>query len=100
LRRVERKLLQLLCSLPEVVTYAAVILDELRVFQDQVLPHQTLERGRLLVELTAGASGLRRLQDSLLTLRSQAIEAYDQLDERVQERQTDQQETEQDELEE
>ena len=65
-----------------------------------MLAHQALQRGRLLVELTTGASGLRGLQHCLLTLRSQAVEADDQLDQRIQQRQADQQKSEQDELEE
>jgi hypothetical protein len=41
---------------------------------------------------------LRGLQHRLLTLRSEPIEADDQLDERVKQRQADQEETEEDEL--
>ena len=65
-----------------------------------MLAHQPLQRRRLLVELAAGAPRLRRLQHRLLALRAQSVEADDQFDERVQQRQADQQESEQDELEE
>ena len=65
-----------------------------------MLTHQAFERCRLFVELPAGVAGLRRLQYRLLALRSQTIEADDQLDQRVEQGQADQQEAEQDELEE
>ena len=65
-----------------------------------MLAHEALERRRLLVELPAGAAGLRRLQHCLLALRPEAVEADDQLDQRIEQRQADQQEAEQDELEE
>jgi len=97
---IEGKLLQLLRGLPEILTQSPVVLDELRVVQNQVLAHDALQRDGLLVELAARASGLRCLQYRLLALRAEPIEAYDQFNQRVQKRQTDQQETEQDELEE
>lgn len=99
LGRVERKLLQLLQGLTEILPHAAIVLDELRILKDQVLTHDPLERNCLLVELPARASRLRCLQYRLLALRAEPIEAHDQLDQCVQERQTDQQETEQDKLE-
>ena len=84
----------------EVLAQASVVLDQLRIFENQVLAHESLQRRRLFVELAAGATRLRRLQHGLLTLRAQAVEADDQFDQRVQQRQTDQQESEQDEFEE
>ena len=59
-----------------------------------MLADQTLERGRLLVELSAGTSRLRGLQHRLLTLRSQAIQADDEFDQCIKQRQTDQKESE------
>jgi len=84
----------------EVLPQASVILDELGIVEYQVLPDETLQRRRLLVKLAAGAPGLRRLEHRLLALRAEAIEAYDQFDERVQQRKADEQESEQDEFEE
>ncbi len=72
LRSIERKLHQLLRRLPEILPQSAVIVDQLRIVEDQLLADQALERRRLFVELAAGAAGLRRLQDCLLTLRRQA----------------------------
>ena len=74
--------------------------ERLPTVEDQVLADKALERRRLLVELAAGAPRLRSLQHSLLALRRQAIEADNQFDQRVEQRQADQQEAEQDELEE
>ncbi len=99
LRPVQRQLLQLLRGLPEILAQARVVFDELRIVQNQVLTDDALERGRLLVELPARAPGLRGLQYRLLTLRSETVEAYDQLDQRVEQRQADEEKTEQDELE-
>jgi len=99
LRAIERKLLQLLRRLPEVLAQARVIVDELRIVENEVLANESFQRGRLLVELPAGASGLRGLQHGLLALGPEAVEADDQLDQRVQQRQADEQETEQNELE-
>jgi hypothetical protein len=65
-----------------------------------LLTDESLERCRLFVELSAGSSGLRGLQDRLLTLGPQAIEADDEFDQCVKQRQTHQQEAEQNELEE
>jgi hypothetical protein len=63
-----------------------------------MLADHALEHRGLFIELTARASRLRGLQHRLLTLRSKPIEADDQLDERVKQRQADQEETEEDEL--
>ena len=100
LRAVEWQLRELLRGLPKIEPQARVVVDQLRIFENQMLTHQALERCRLFVELSAGVAGLRRLQYRLLALRSQAIETDDQLDQRVEQGQADQQEAEQDELEE
>ncbi len=100
LRAIERKLLQLLRRLPEILAQASVIVDQLRVVENEVLADEALQRRRLFVELPARAPRLRGLQHRLLALRAEAIEADDQLDQRVQQRQADEQESEQDELEE
>ena len=84
----------------KILAQPRVILDQLRILENQVLANQALERRRLLIELPARASRLRRLHHGLLSLRSEPVEADDELDERVQQRETDQQEPEQDELEE
>jgi hypothetical protein len=54
----------------------------------------------LLVELSAGTSRLCGLEHRLLTLRSQAIEADNEFDQCIKQRQTDQKESEQDEFDE
>ena len=100
LSAVERQLRQLLRGLPKIEPQARVIVDQLWIVENQMLTHQAFERCRLFVELPAGVAGLRRLQYRLLALRSQTIEADDQLDQRVEQGQADQQEAEQDELEE
>ncbi|TMH66275.1 MAG: hypothetical protein E6H55_01905 [Betaproteobacteria bacterium] len=100
LRALQRQLLQLLRGLLKILPQARVIVDELRIVENEMLADQSLQRRRLLVELPARAPRLRRLQDRLLALRSEAIEADDQLDQRVEQRKADEQETEQDELEE
>ena len=99
LRTVQGKLLQLLRGLTKILAQARVVFDELRIVENQVLPNDTLERGRLLIELTARAPGLRCLQYRLLALRSETVEAHDQLDQRVEQRQADEKKPEQDELE-
>ncbi len=98
LRAFERQLRELLRGLAEVDPQARIVLDQLRIIEYQILANQSLERRRLLVELPAGAARLRRLQHGLLTLRAKAIEADDQLHQRVEQRQADQQEAEQNEL--
>ena len=97
---IEGERLQLLRRCAEVLPQAAVVFNQLRVLQNQVLAHEPLERRRLLVELAAGAARLRGLQHRLLALRAQSVEADDQFNERIEQRQADQQESEQDELEE
>ena len=97
---IERQLRELLRSLAKIEPQACVVVDELRILENKVLTHQAFERCRLLVELSAGVPRLRRLQYGLLTLRSETIETDDQLDQRVEQRQADEQEAEQDELEE
>ena len=99
LRPVERELLQLLRGLSEIPAQTRVVFDELRIVENQVLANDALERGGLLVELPARAAGLRGLQYRLLTLRSKPVEAHDQLDQRVEQRQADKKKPEQDELE-
>ena len=65
-----------------------------------MLPHDALERSRLLEQLPARASRLRRLLHRLATLRLQLVERQDQLAQRVEQRQAHQQEAQQDEFEE
>ena len=65
-----------------------------------MLARDALERRRLLVQQPARAPRLRGLQHFLPSLRFEPVERKDQLGERVDERQADQQEAEQDELEE
>ena len=100
LSAIERQLRELLRRLAKIEPQACVVVDELRILENQMLTHQAFERCRLLVELSAGVPGLRRLQYRLLALRSETIETDDQLDQRVEQRQADEQEAEQDELEE
>ena len=100
LRAVERQLRELLRCLPKIEAQARVVVDQLRILENQMLTHQSFERCRLFVELSAGVAGFRRLQYRLLALRSETIETDDQLDQRVEQGQADQQEAEQDELEE
>jgi hypothetical protein len=87
-------------DLPEILPQAPVIVDQLRIVEDQLLAHQALERRRLLIELTAGTAGLGCLKYCLLTLRPQSVEADDQFDQRIEQGQTYQQEAEQNEFEE
>jgi hypothetical protein len=98
-RRLSLSLLQLLRGLPKILAQASVIVDQLGVIENEVLPDETLQRRRLLVELPARTPCLRSLQHRLLALGSEAVEADDQLNQRVQQREADEQETEQDELE-
>ena len=100
LRAIERKARQLLRRLPEILAQPTVVLDKLRVVENEMLADQTLEGGRLLVELSAGTSRLCGLEHRLLTLRSQAIEADNEFDQCIKQRQTDQKESEQDEFDE
>ena len=65
-----------------------------------MLARDALERRRLLVQQAARAPRLRGLQHFLPALRFEPVERQDQLGERVDERQADEQEAEQDELEE
>ena len=95
----ERQRRELLSRLQELLPYAPVIVEQRAVLQDQVLADDPLQRRRLLDELPAGAPGLRRLLHGLLALRLQLVERQDELRQRVDQRQADQQEPEQDELE-
>ena len=99
LRKSQSKLLELLRGLPEILTQAPVVLDELRIVENQMLADDALEGGCLLVELPAGAPGLRGLEHRLLALRAQSIEADDELDEGVEQRQADEEKPEENELE-
>ena len=65
-----------------------------------MLPHEALERSRLLEQLAACAARLRRLLHRLAALRLQLVERKNQLAERVEQRQAHQQEAQQDEFEE
>ena len=84
----------------ELLPYAAVVVEQRAVLENQVLADDALERRRLLEQLAARAPRLRSLLDRLLSLLLQPIERDDQLDQRVDERQADEQEAQQDELEE
>src|SRR5207248_7492581 len=95
---IERELLELLRCLAKVLAQPRVILDKLRVVEDQMLAHDALQSRRLLVELATRSSGLGGLHDRLLALGAEAIEAHDQLDQRVQQRQADEKKTEENEL--
>ena len=85
---------------PEFLADAIVVVEQRAVLENQMLPHDALERSRLLEQLPAGASGLGRLLHCFPALRLQPIERKDQLAQRVQQRQADQKEAEQDEFEE
>ena len=65
-----------------------------------MLADHALESRCLFIELSAGAPGLSGLQYRLLTLGGEPVDAHDELHQRVQQRQADQEETEEDELEE
>ncbi len=73
LRAIERKLLQLLRRHTEILAQAGIVVDELRVLQNQVLAHEAFERCGLFIGLPAGAAGLRGLQHRLLTLRTEPV---------------------------
>src|SRR5207253_11358983 len=79
---------------------AIVIVDERTVVENEVLPHDALERHRLLEQLPARASRLRRLLHRLASLRLQLLEGQDELAERIEQRKAHQQEAEKDELQE
>ena len=100
LRAFQRQLLQLLRGLVKILAQTCVIVDQLRIVENEMLADEPLQRRCLLVELPARAPRLRCLQDRLLALRPEPIEADDQLDQRVEQREADEQEAEQDELEE
>ena len=96
----ERQRGELSRRLAKFLAQARVFIEQCVVLEDQLLARDALERRRLLVEQPARAAGLRRLQHFLASLRFEAIERQDQFGERVDERQADEQEAEQDELEE
>ncbi len=100
LRAFQRQLLQLLRGLVKILAQTCVIVDQLRIVENEMLADESLQRRCLLVELPARAPRLSCLQHRLLALRPEAIEADDQLDQRVEQREADEQEAEQDELEE
>ena len=85
---------------PELLPDAVVVVEQGAVLEDQVLPHDALERPRLLEELPARAPRLGRLLHRLAPLRLQLIEREDELAQRVQQRQAHEQEAQQDEFEE
>ena len=86
--------------LAEFLADAAVVLQQRRVVEDEVLAHDALERDRMLVELAAGAARFRGLRHRLLRLRLQPVERQDQFRQRIDERQAHQQEAQQNEFEE
>ena len=94
----ERKQRELARRLPELLPQARVIVEQRAVVENQMLAHEALERRRLLEELPAGASCLRRLLHRLLALRLEPVERKDELAQRIKQRQAHQQEAEQDEL--
>jgi ABC-type phosphate transport system auxiliary subunit len=96
----ERKRAELLRRQAELLAQPPVLVKQRRVFENQLLPRDALERRRLLVKLATRASRLRGLQHFLPALRFEPVERKNQLRERVDERQADEQEAEQDELEE
>jgi hypothetical protein len=98
--RIERQQGELRGRAPEFLADAIVVVEQRAVFENQVLPHDALERSRLLEQLAAGASRLGGLLHGLPTLRLQLIERQDQLAQRVEQRQAHQKEAEQDEFEE
>ena len=84
----------------ELLPDAIVVVEQRAVVEDQVLPHDALERSRLLEELPARAPRLRRLLHRLAALRLQLVERQDELAQRIEQRQAHQQEAQQDEFEE
>ncbi len=100
LGRLERQRCELRPGIVELLAQPAVIVDQRRVVEDQLLAHDALERGCLFEQQPAGARGLRRLQHFLAALRCEPVDGQQELGERVQERQAHQQERQQDELEE
>ncbi len=99
-RRLERQRRELPRRLPELLAQLAVFVEQRGIIENQVLARDALERRRLLVQEPAGASCLRGLQHLLAALRLEPVERQDHLGERVNERQADEQEAEQDEFEE
>ena len=97
---IERQHRELRRGAPEFLADAIVVVEQRAVLENQMLPHDALERSRLLEELPAGASRLGRLLHRLATLRLQLVERQDQLAQRVEQRQAHQQEAKQDEFEE
>src|SRR6266536_1312802 len=95
----QRQKCELARGAPELLAQAHVIVDERAVLENQELSHYALQRDGLLEQLAARASGLRRLLHGLLSLQLQPIERKDQLRKRVDQRQADQQETQQNEFE-
>ena len=57
LRAVKRQLRELLRGLSKIEAQARVVVDQLWIFEDQMLTHQAFERCRLFVELSAGPAG-------------------------------------------
>ena len=84
----------------EFLADAIVVVEQRAVVENQMLPHDALERSRLLEQLAARAPRLRGLLHRLTALRLQLIEREDQLAQRIEQRQAHQQETQQDEFEE
>ena len=86
--------------LAEFLADAIVVVEQRAVLENQMLPHDALERSRLLEQLAARAPRLRRLLHRLAPLRLQLVERQDQLAQRIEQRQAHQQEAQQDEFEE
>jgi len=65
LRAFQRQLLQLLRGLVKILAQTCVIVDQLRIVENEMLADEPLQRRCLLVELPARAPRLRCLQDRL-----------------------------------
>ena len=97
LERQQRKLLR---GLQKLLAHAAIVLEQRGVLENDLLPREPFECGRLLEEKAARAPRLRRLQHLLAALRGEPVERQHQLSQRVHERQADEQKAQQNELEE
>jgi hypothetical protein len=96
----ERKGCELARRLPELDAQPCILVEQRTVVENHVLARNTLQCRRLLIQEAARPPCLGGLEHLLAPLRFEPVERQDQLGERVNERQADEQEAEQDELEE
>ncbi len=99
MRAFQRQLRKLARRAAEFLAHPRVVLEQRRILENELLPRQPLERGRLLEQQPAGSPGLRGLQHLLAAFGRQAVERIDQFAERIEQGQADEQEAQQDELE-